>query len=171
MNTNSFRVSDLNFKFSIDQVDKNSIKEILSSSGYFYDYEVEVALEIADDYLNNEDHNAYHFIAAMLQNQMIGFSCYGHIPCTKGSYDLYWIAIHNKLRGKGIGIKLLQETEKQVQIMGGKKIYIETSSTEKYASTQRFYLRQAYALEARLKDYYREGDDKLVFSKSIKLIK
>ena len=171
MNTNSFRVSDLNFKFSIDQVDKNSIKEILYSSGYFYDYEVEVALEIADDYLNNEDHNAYHFIAAMLQNQMIGFSCYGHIPCTKDSYDLYWIAIHNKLRGKGIGIKLLQETEKQVQIMGGKNIYIETSSTEKYALTQRFYLRQAYALEARLKDYYREGDDKLVFSKSIKLIK
>jgi len=158
-------IPEIKLKFFITQKDRDEIRNILDSTGFFYSYEVDVAVEIADEYLSREDHNDYCFIAATINDKLIGFTAYGEIPCTKASYDLYWIAVHNDYRGKGIGIKLLQETEKHIQSMQGKRVYIETSSTEKYAPTQGFYLRAGYILEARLKDYYKDGDDKLMYSK------
>ena len=139
----------------------------MDSTGFFYDYEIDVAVEIADEHLEKEGNSGYYFIAAIYQDKMIGFSCYGEIPCTKASYDLYWIGVHNDFRGKGIGIKILQETEKHIISLSGQRVYIETSSTEKYAPTQNFYIRSGYILEARLKDYYKDGDDKLMYSKVI----
>jgi len=165
INISDFQKSEVTYKFSINKSDRDCIKDILGSTGFFYDYEIEVAVEIADEYLEKEDHNGYYFIAAMYKGKMIGFSIYGLIPCTKDSYDLYWIGVHNDFRGRGIGIKILEETEKHITNLQGKRVYIETSSTEKYAPTQGFYFRAGYILEARLKDYYREGDDKLMYSK------
>jgi len=167
MNNSDFQLSDLTFRFQINRADRDSIKDILDSTGFFYDYEIEVAVEIADEHLEKEAGGGYYFIAAIYQDKMIGFSCYGEIPCTKASYDLYWIGVHNDFRGKGIGIKILQETEKHIVLLSGKRVYIETSSTEKYAPTQNFYIKSGYILEARLKDYYNDGDDKLMYSKVI----
>jgi len=167
MNNSDFQFSDLTFKFQINRTDRDNIKNILDSTGFFYDYEIDVAVEIADEHLEKEGNSGYYFIAAIYQDKMIGFSCYGEIPCTKASYDLYWIGVHNDFRGKGIGIKILQETEKHIISLSGQRVYIETSSTEKYAPTQNFYIRSGYILEARLKDYYKDGDDKLMYSKVI----
>ena len=162
---NDKRHSDITLKYFITDKERDEIRQILDSTGFFYDYEIDVAVEIADEYLSREDHNGYYFIGAYLNNKLIGFTTYGEIPCTKASYDLYWIAVHNDYRGKGLGLKLLQETEKHILGMQGKRVYIETSSTEKYAPTQGFYFRAGYILEARLRDYYKDGDDKLMYSK------
>ena len=42
---------------------------------------------------------------------------------------------------------------------------IETSSQESDSATVRFYERAGYALGARIPDYYRVGDDKLIYVK------
>jgi len=52
-----------------------------------------------------------------------------------------------------------------VERLGGRLLLIETSSQEVYQSTVRFYERCGYALLARITDYYRPGDDKLLFGK------
>ena len=157
----------ISFEYYITENDINSIREILDSSGFFYTYEVDVAVEIAEEYLSQKDHNGYFFVGAYVENKLIGFTTYGLIPCTKDSYDLYWIAVHNDFRGRGIGIQLLDVSEQHIKEMEGKRVYIETSSTEKYAPTQNFYYRGKYILEASLKNYYRDGDDKLIFSKTL----
>ena len=51
--------------------------------------------------------------------------------------------------------------------MGGQGVYIETSSQDKYLPTQNFYMKCNYELTARFKDFYAEGDDKLVFKKTL----
>ena len=51
--------------------------------------------------------------------------------------------------------------------MGGKGIYLETSSTEKYIPTREFYLRCNYKIEAQIKDFYDDGDDKVIFVKRL----
>jgi len=151
----------------IDNQDVKSIRGILESSRFFYDYEIEVAVGIAEEYLNTPDHNGYHFIGLYEDGILIGFTTYGLIPCTKDSYDLYWIAVHEDFRSKGYGMKLLEATENHILTLDGKRVYIETSSTEKYVPTQVFYLKAGYVLEACLKNYYREGDDKLMYSKEL----
>jgi len=51
--------------------------------------------------------------------------------------------------------------------LGGRMILIETSSQETYGATVRFYEKAGYELVARIKNFYRVGDDKLVFSKEL----
>ena len=45
---------------------------------------------------------------------------------------------------------------------------IETSSQGLYQSTVRFYERCGYTLVAQIAEYYRPGDDKLVFGRYLK---
>jgi ribosomal protein S18 acetylase RimI-like enzyme len=47
-------------------------------------------------------------------------------------------------------------------------LLIETSSQQTYGGTIRFYEKRGYELAARIKNFYRIGDDKLVFSKELR---
>ena len=83
------------------------------------------------------------------------------------SYDLYWIVVLHELRGQGLGKKLVGATEERIREMGGKKIYVETSSRAPYLSTRQFYERLGYTQEASFKDFYDDCDDKVVYVKTI----
>ena len=47
-------------------------------------------------------------------------------------------------------------------------LLIETSSREEYRCHDWFYERTNYELAARIKNFYRVGDDKLIFLKELK---
>jgi ribosomal protein S18 acetylase RimI-like enzyme len=82
-------------------------------------------------------------------------------------YDLYWIAIDPAVQGKGFGRRLIEYAEGEIVKCGGRMLLIETSSQESYGDTIRFYKKAGYKLVARIKNFYRIGDDKLVFSKEL----
>ncbi len=138
------------------------------SSGNFNDVEIETALELVDEAIKKGDASGYIF--AVLEygksnSGLRGFACYGPIPLTQGVYDLYWIVVDPAYQKKGNGRYLLEYVEREVKKQGGRMLLIETSSQESYVATIRFYERNGYQLAARIKDFYRIGDDKLVFSK------
>ena len=66
---------------------------------------------------------------------------------------------------RGIGKRLLSETESHIRSLGGKGIYAETSSKALYAPTRAFYERNGYLVRARFEDFYDAGDDKVVYVK------
>jgi len=148
--------------------DRSRIEEMVVSSGNFNDVEIETALELVDEAIEKGDASGYIFAVLecgkshpMLQ----GFACYGLTPLTQGVYDLYWIVVDRAARKKGNGRYLLEYVEREVEKQGGRMLLIETSSQESYGETIRFYEKNSYQLTARIKDFYRIGDDKLVFSK------
>ena len=148
--------------------DRFQIEEMVVSSGKFNDVEIETALELVDEAIKEGDASGYIF--AVLEYgksspMLRGFACYGPIPLTQGVYDLYWIVVDPAVKKKGHGRYLLEYVEHEVIKRGGRMLLIETSSQESYGSTIRFYERNGYHLAARIKDFYRIGDDKLVFSK------
>jgi hypothetical protein len=49
--------------------------------------------------------------------------------------------------------------------MGGKILWIETSGRPLYASTEGFYRRNGYELQASLREFYGPGDPKQIYSK------
>lgn len=147
--------------------DTLNVKRIVESTGFFYDFEVDVAIELVDERLNKGIESGYLFTFIEVNNEVAGYACYGLIPCTKCSYDLYWIAVDDKFRGKGLGKKIMTDVEKEIAKLGGHNIYIETSSREKYIPTQNFYLNCNCTLEARFKDFYDIDDDKLVYVKRV----
>lgn len=160
---------DLTFRNEIRPDDPERIEAIVVSSGYFRADEVKVALELAGERLARGTESGYEFIFADLDGTTLAYSCFGLIPCTLHSYDLYWIATHREFMHKGIGRKLLERTESEIAELGGSGIYVETSSRELYAPTRTFYLRNGYAEKSRYEDFYDRGDDKIVYVKKLPL--
>ncbi len=157
----------MSFREDVKPSDTETVRDILESSGYFYKEEIAVGVELVEERLNKGIACGYHFIFAEDNGRVIGYTCFGEIACTKGSFDLYWIAVHNDIRGSGIGKKLLALTEKKISEMGGKRIYVETSNRKLYEATRVFYLKCRYTVEAILKDFYGPEDDKVIFLRVI----
>jgi ribosomal protein S18 acetylase RimI-like enzyme len=147
--------------------DIQTVRNIVVSSGFFSEAEVEVAVELVQERLNKGLPSGYHFIFAERKGDVIGYSCFGPIPCTVESYDVYWIALKNELRGEGLGQLILKRVENKIREMGGRRIYVETSSRDQYKPTQSFYTRCGYREEAVLKDFYSPGDHKVIFLKVV----
>ncbi len=156
---------NLTFRTTPEEKDIKRIREMIESTGFFYDFETEVAVELVEDRLQNGEATGYHFVFAEVDGVTAAYSCYGHIEMTKSCFDLYWIVTHNDFRGKGIGKKLLEETYRQAKMLGCTMIIAETSGREHYAPTRAFYDSARYTLEATIKDYYDKGDDKLIYIK------
>ena len=154
----------------LESTDRSRIEEMVVSSGRFTDEEVATALELVDEALEEGEASGYVFVILEGKKEdsaTLGYACYGPTPLTQGVYDLYWIVIDPAAQGKGLGRLLMEHVERDVVKRGGRMLLIETSSQEAYGTTIRFYERSGYELVARIKDFYRIGDDKLVFSKGL----
>lgn len=156
------------FRNDVRGFDPENIKKIIFSSGFFNDKEIKIAVELAEERLQLGEESGYHFIFAEIKNETVGYACFGPIPATEFSYDLYWIAVDERERGNGLGKILMSEIEIAISKLGGKRIYIETSGKEQYLPTRKFYYSCDCILEAELKDFYAPDDSKLIFLKELK---
>jgi len=154
--------------FDITADDRPVLEVILKSSGYFYDFEVDVALSLADETIEKgQEKSGYYWIRLIEDGKVIGFANFGPNPSSVHSYDLYWIAIMEEHRQKRYGSLILKNAEERIRALGGKIVWIETSGRPLYEPTRGFYLRNGYELEATLRDFYGPGDAKLVYRKEL----
>ncbi len=147
--------------------DLRSVREITESTGFFYPDEVDTAVELVEERLERGIKSGYHFLFADQGDRAVGYTSFGLIACTRSSWDLYWIAVHADMRGKGLGTTLLDESERRIAALGGTRVYIETSARSQYDPTRAFYLARGYHEEARLPDYYGPGDAKVIYVKAL----
>ncbi|MCF8381206.1 MAG: GNAT family N-acetyltransferase [Bacteroidales bacterium] len=158
----------MKFRKQLQESDISYIEDILNSSNFFYDHEVKVALELAQENLTDgEEKSGYIFIICEVEEKPVAFACYGKTPCTEDSFDLYWIAAHQNQMGKGIGKILMKMIDEDIKNLGGKSIWIETSSRPLYEPTRQFYIKTQCELVAELPDFYGKNDNKLVFLRKV----
>ncbi len=145
--------------------DVEHIQKLAISTGIFSEEEVDIAVSIAR-YSLNSSHAMYHFLFMRDENGVpVAYTCYGRIPITDNRYDLCWLMVSPEMQGKGIGTYLLSETENAVRKLGGEHLYLDSSCLETYNSSRAFYLSKGFKEVSRIKDFYREGDDRIVYQK------
>ena len=148
--------------------DRNIIKNILAETKVFSSEEINVALELIDIYLNDKGQNDYRIFSFVDENDIVlGYTCYGKTPMTESTYDMYWIAVNPKCHNMSIGKKLLDFVEKEIVSLNGKLIVVETSSREDYLNTRMFYIKSNYQELSRIKNYYKDNDDLVVYGKYV----
>ncbi len=158
-------VPSLAYRAEVRPEDRQAVRAILESTGFFYPEEIGVAVELVEERLERGEASGYHFEFAEVGGEVAGYACYGPIACTRASFDLYWIGVHQEHRRSGMGRRLLARAEQQIRRLGGHRVYVETSSRAQYDPTRAFYLACGYRLEAQLADFYAPGDGKTIFLK------
>ena len=105
------KYENINIRTNVTEADKQNVREILESSKFFHDFEVDVAVELVQEYLDNGPDSGYIFLFAEVDGKTVGYSCFGFISITKRNYDLYWIGVHEDYRGYGLGKIMMKEIE------------------------------------------------------------
>lgn len=146
--------------------DRERVRAIVESSGVFRPDEITIALEVLDGAIGAPRRD-YWAVGAYQDGRLVGFATFGPVPCTVGTWDLYWIAVDPALQGSGIGRMLMDHCEAAITAEGGRLIVVETSSRKDYGPTRAFYRGLRYDEGARIPDYYAPGDGLVVYTKSL----
>ena len=161
------REQPLVWREEVSSGDRESVRRLCELSGFFSVEEVDMAVELVEERLAKGVASGYHFLFAQHRDTVLGFACYGPIPGTESSWDLYWIAMEEKKRGQGLGRKLQSEVERRTALLGGRRLYAWTSSRDQYLPTRKFYERLGYSHEATLRDYYKPGEHLVIYVKHL----
>jgi ribosomal protein S18 acetylase RimI-like enzyme len=145
--------------------DRPRLEAVLRSDTTFRDTEVAVALELIDHGLNPGGSPDYWFVVATVDGEVAGYICYGPTPMTDATFDLYWVVVDVRFRGLGLARQLIGAMEADLRERGGGRVRVETEQTGEYAAARRLYQACGYPLAARLADFYRAGEDLLVYYK------
>ena len=135
----SGELDGLDRRFDLNDTDPPRIRKLVAATGFFNNEEVEVATSLAEEYLAKGTASGYAFILAEQDGKLVGYTCYGPIACTDHGFDLYWVAVQPDFQHRGLGRKLIRETEQLIRDAGGDRVYVDTSQRAQYAGTRAFY--------------------------------
>lgn len=161
-------MNDALYREEVRPTDADEVRKVVESTGFFSPAEIEIAVELVEERLSRGDKSGYHFVIRDGPDGVVGYTCYGPIAGTESSYDLYWIAVREDCRGRGLGRGLMERSEVVIAGRGGTRVYVETSSRAQYEPTRKFYESCGYVREAFLKDFYAKDDSKIIYVKELK---
>lgn len=148
--------------------DKQAIMDLLRITPEFTPEEIAVAEEVIDCYLRDPVNSGYLVFVARWGTSITGYVCYGPTPLTRGTWDIYWMAVAPDVRGQGIGTALLGFAENRIRECGGRLAIIETSGKDSYRKTRFFYSSLGYEECCTVADFYAPGDDKIILQKTFR---
>lgn len=97
----------------------------------------------------------------------IGF-CYAiPEPLTEGTWNMLAIAVLPSRQGHGAGKALVSRLESDLKSQGNRLLIVDTSGADGFAATRAFYRNTGYEEEARIRDFWSVGDDKIIFRKAL----
>jgi ribosomal protein S18 acetylase RimI-like enzyme len=149
----------------LENRDSAAVRDILTACRLFTDEEVRVALELMNEGLAGGLTGDYPLFAAEVEGALRGYVCIGKISLTRGTWHLYWIAVHPAVQARGIGRALQAHAEDFIRSRGGERLALETSSRVDYERTRRFYRHAGYTQVGYIRDFYKPGDDCVMFCK------
>lgn len=155
------------FRNHLLEKDLKELTVVMQSTGLFYDFEIEVALEVLQSILDRGEASGYYCIIATKNGVCVGYAVYGPTPCTLSGWDIYWMAVQKELQGKGLGSDLIKRTEQEIALQGGTAVWIETSGRPAYLPTRKFYEKHQYLKLAEIPGFYAPGDSKVIYGKTI----
>lgn len=138
--------------------DLSALERVLDQTGLF---PADLLRSMAEPWLSGQaDHR---WLTALDQQTPIGFAFAEPERMTEGTSNLLAIAVLPSKQGRGAGKALVTGLMQRLRNDGGRLLLVETSSLDAYARTRSFYAGQAFTREARIRDFYQEGEDKIVY--------
>ncbi|MDH4124435.1 MAG: GNAT family N-acetyltransferase [Gammaproteobacteria bacterium] len=160
----------MHWRSTLQASDAGAVGRLVGATGFFSPEEQLIAIELVDEALARGKASGYEFLFAddpEQADQLLGYTCFGPIPATRSSFDLYWIAVAPGQQRQGLGGKLLRESEKLARQLGATRMFVDTAGRGGYAPTRAFYERMGYHVEASISDFYAPGDAKVIYARDL----
>lgn len=146
--------------------DRTALIALAEASIPFQPHEIEVINQMLSDYFGSAT-DSQEFWLTDDDNGLVGVAYVAPERMTEGTWNLYLIAVHPDRQRQGRGAALLTQVEKILTERGERLLLVETSGSESFEYVRAFYGKSGYDQEARIRDFYSAGVDKIVFRKAL----
>jgi ribosomal protein S18 acetylase RimI-like enzyme len=152
------------------RADAEVVKAIAIETGLFTADDIGGFEDMLEGFLNNNLTDHFWIVLEDETNAIVGAAYYAPEPLSDRMWNLYFISVRPGFQGMGIGAALITHIEETLRGKGeevARTLIVETSSLERFQSTRRFYERRGFDKKARIREFYRPGEGKIVFWKSL----
>lgn len=87
---------------------------------------------------------------------------------TEGTWNLLAIGVTPAHQSQGVGEAMIGYLEKSLNARAARLLLVETSSMPEFDGARDFYRRCGFAQEAQIRNFYADGEDKVVFAKPLR---
>ena len=142
--------------------DLSDIKLILEDTDLF---PPEMLEDMIEPFLQGNEQQDRWLVCDTETNGVIGFSYTRAEELADSVWNLLAIGFRSQHQRSGFGTKLIENVERSLS--GERILIVETSSTDDFDKTRDFYRSRGYDQEAVIRDYWADGDDKIIFRKRL----
>ena len=139
------------------------LKNVVDSSGLFPS---EYLDEMISDYLHNPYTQEIWF-TYINDNTPIAIGYCVPEKFTNGTYNLLAIGVLQEFQRNGVATEMLHYIEQQLKQKDGRILIVETSSDDAQIGARKFYEKIGYAQMAVIRDFWNDGEHKIVFWKRL----
>lgn len=147
----------------VSESDIDGLKSVLDSCGLFPS---EYLDEMISDYFNNTDTQDVWF-TYIDNNSPVAIGYCVPEKLTNGTYNLLAIGVSENSQRKGIANEMMDYIEQELKNKDGRILIVETSSDDAQIGARKLYEKIGYTKEAVIRDFWNDGEDKIVFWKKL----
>jgi len=101
------------------------------------------------------------------ENGLVGLAYCEPERMTEGTWNLQLIAVHPTRQRQGRGAQLLRHLEQSLAARGARILLVDTLGTPDFEHVRAFYRKHGFDEEARIREFYAAGADKVVFRRAL----
>ena len=101
------------------------------------------------------------------EGEAIGFCFAVPEQLAEGTWNMRAIAVLPSVQRGGAGRLMVATLEEKLRAAGHRVLIADTSGTAEFELTRRFYQKNGYHEEARIRDFWAAGDDKVIYWKAL----
>lgn len=139
---------------------------LVEATGLFQSHETEELTQMLSEHFDDET-DRQDFWLTDDDDGLMGVVYVAPERMTEGTWNLYLLAVHPDHQRQGHGAALLAHIEQMLARRGERILLVETSGLESFEYVRAFYRRSGYNEEARIREFYKAGDDKIIFRKAL----
>lgn len=142
--------------------DMPGLKAVIDANGLF---PADMLDDMAAAYFSSDAANEFWLTAD--ESGPVAIAYCAPEQMTQGTWNLLLIAVHPARQGRGLGAALMQHVESALAAGGERVLLVETSGLPAFERTRAFYRKLGYTEEARIREFYQAGEDKIIFRKAL----
>jgi ribosomal protein S18 acetylase RimI-like enzyme len=155
---------------TVTEQDIDAIMQIVVAAGLFERSDREFLAGAVREFASTHSESGAGFLLDIDGDQAVGVVSWNPKVAADAVWDLTMIAVLPDRQGSGRGAAMMAHVENELALAGQRLLLVETSSTAQYDGTRAFYRRCGYDEEARVRDYWSDGDDLVLFRKRISVV-
>ena len=146
--------------------DTTALIALAAASGLFDPSQTDDLAQMLDKHFSDKDETQDIWLTDY-DNEPVGIAYIAPERMTEGTWNLYLIAVHPDRQKQGRGKALLSYVEQMLMERGERILLVETAGTDDFEYVREFYRQNGYEEEARIREFYAAGIDKIVFRKAL----